>query len=681
MKIVTPNPCIMKFSRFLIVPVSICLLCLCVKSSYSQPFQNRYPLLTKPYMELPLGSVRAEGWLHEQLVRMKDGMTGHLDSLYPQVMGKRNGWLGGDGDVWERGPYWIDGLLPLAYILDDKYLKEKVQPWIEWTIKSQKPDGYFGPDTDRGAEPGLQRNNAHDWWPKMVMLKVLQQYYMATGDQRVITLLTNYFRYQLKELPITPLNHWTWWGQQRGGDNLEVVYWLYNITGDKFLLDLGELIHKQTFNWTEAFEKRDMLQTLYSFHGVNLGQGIKEPVIYYQQAKDERYVDAVLQGFSDIKRNIGWPNGMFAADEMVHTNNPTQGSELCTAVELMFSLENMLEITGRIQFADHLERVAFNALPTQVTDNCDSRQYYQQLNQVEVSKTERNFMTAYNGTDQLFGLLTGYPCCTSNLHQGWPKFTQNLWYATEDNGLAALVYAPSSVKAKVEGGTEVQFTEETNYPFEETIRFHFSSGKKNPAVFFPLHLRIPAWCKQASVKVNGSLVQEPEGNQVIRLAREWKNGDVVELTLPMQVTGSRWAENSVAIERGPLLYALKIGEKWKKTTGDKSVSSHYGDFYYEVFPTSSWNYCIPQHCLDSMSTSFKVVKNNVQAAYPWNLENAPVEIRTTGKKISQWTLYNGSAGPLPYSIQEQLPPGGEEEITLIPYGCTTLRITEFPVSK
>lgn len=671
----------MKFSRFLIVPVSICLLCLCVKSSYSQPFQNRYPLLTKPYMELPLGSVRAEGWLHEQLVRMKDGMTGHLDSLYPQVMGKRNGWLGGDGDVWERGPYWIDGLLPLAYILDDKYLKEKVQPWIEWTIKSQKPDGYFGPDTDRGAEPGLQRNNAHDWWPKMVMLKVLQQYYMATGDQRVITLLTNYFRYQLKELPITPLNHWTWWGQQRGGDNLEVVYWLYNITGDKFLLDLGELIHKQTFNWTEAFEKRDMLQTLYSFHGVNLGQGIKEPVIYYQQAKDERYVDAVLQGFSDIKRNIGWPNGMFAADEMVHTNNPTQGSELCTAVELMFSLENMLEITGRIQFADHLERVAFNALPTQVTDNCDSRQYYQQLNQVEVSKTERNFMTAYNGTDQLFGLLTGYPCCTSNLHQGWPKFTQNLWYATEDNGLAALVYAPSSVKAKVEGGTEVQFTEETNYPFEETIRFHFSSGKKNPAVFFPLHLRIPAWCKQASVKVNGSLVQEPEGNQVIRLAREWKNGDVVELTLPMQVTGSRWAENSVAIERGPLLYALKIGEKWKKTTGDKSVSSHYGDFYYEVFPTSSWNYCIPQHCLDSMSTSFKVVKNNVQAAYPWNLENAPVEIRTTGKKISQWTLYNGSAGPLPYSIQEQLPPGGEEEITLIPYGCTTLRITEFPVSK
>ena len=681
MKPSIPNIFNMQFSRFQVVSFSIGLLSLCVTSAFSQPFQNRYPLITKPYMELPLGSIRAEGWLHEQLVRMKDGMTGHLDSLYPQVMGKRNGWLGGDGDVWERGPYWIDGLLPLAYILDDKYLKEKVQPWIEWTIKSQKPDGYFGPDTDRGYEPGLQRNNSHDWWPKMVMLKVLQQYYMATGDQRVIKLLTNYFKYQLNNLPKTPLNYWTWWGQQRGGDNLEVVYWLYNITGDRFLLDLGELIHKQTFNWTEAFEKRDMLQTLYSFHGVNLGQGIKEPIVYFQQAKDERYVNAVLQGFADIRRNIGWPNGMFAADEMVHTNNPTQGSELCTAVELMFSLENMLEITGRIQFADHLERVAFNALPTQVTDNCDSRQYYQQLNQVEVSKTDRNFMTAYNGTDQLFGLLTGYPCCTSNLHQGWPKFTQNLWYATADNGLAALVYAPSSVKAKVAGGTEVQFAEETNYPFEETICFRFTSGKKSPAVFFSLHLRIPAWCKQASVKVNGTLVQEPEGDQVISLARDWKNGDVVELTLPMQVTGSRWAENSVAIERGPLLYALKIGEKWKKTTGDKSISSHYGDFYYEVFPTSSWNYSIPQHCLDSMSTAFRVVKRNVQAVYPWNLENAPVEIKTTGKKINHWTLYNGSAGPLPYSIQEQLPPGGEEEITLIPYGCTTLRITEFPVSK
>jgi DUF1680 family protein len=651
------------------------------KENDSNYIDNRFPLLNKPYIELPLGAIKADGWLKDQLIRMKNGMTGHLDSLYEPVMGKRNGWLGGDGDVWERGPYWIDGLLPLAYILDDKALQEKVKPWIEWSIKSQKPNGYFGPDTDRVNEPGLQRNNSHDWWPKMVMLKVMQQYYTATSDQRIISFLTNYFRYQYNELPKTPLNKWTDWGQYRGGDNLAIVYWLYNITGDKFLLQLAEIIHQQTFNWTETFEKHEKLFELYGLHGVNLGQGIKEPVIYYQQSKDARHLNAVLQGFADIRKSIGWPNGMFAADEMIHSNSPTQGSELCTAVELMFSLENMLAITARVQFADHLERIAFNALPTQITDNFDARQYYQQLNQVEVSLKERNFMTAYHGTDQLFGILTGYPCCTSNLHQGWPKFTQNLWYATEDKGLAALIYAPSQVKVKVANGIEVQFTEDTYYPFSESILFKYSSNNKIDNISFPFHLRIPAWCNQAIIKVNGKLWSKEDGNQIVKLSRAWQNGDQLELTLPMTVNCDRWSEGSVAIERGPLLYALKIGEEWKKTIRDKNASKQYGNFYYEVFPTSSWNYCIPLHSLDSVRNEFKIVKKEFSKAYPWNPENAPLEIITKGKRIAHWTLYNGSSGPLPYSIQEQLAAGNEEEITLIPYGCTTLRITEFPVSK
>ena len=86
---------------------------------------------------------------------------------------------------------------------------------------------------------GIQRNNCGDWWPKMVMLKVMQQYYSATGDKRVIDFMTKYFQYQLKTLPVYPLDHWTFWARYRGGDNLMSVYWLYNITGDDFLLDLG----------------------------------------------------------------------------------------------------------------------------------------------------------------------------------------------------------------------------------------------------------------------------------------------------------------------------------------------------------------------------------------------------------------------------------------------------------
>ena len=366
---------------------------------------NRAPLQPRPYAELPIGAVKPAGWLNEQLVRMRDGMTGHLDSLYPQVMGPRNGWLGGDGDVWERGPYWIDGLLPLAYILEDRRLIAKVQPWIEWALASQTADGNFGPVTDRPAEPGLQRDKARDWWPRMVVLKVLQQYHSATGDPRVLDFMGRYFRYQLAQLPRTPLDNWTKWGRVRGGDNLAVVYWLYNLTGEKFLLELGELIHKQTFDWTGAFLHGDHLSRPYSLHCVDLGQGFKEPVVYWQQSGDSRHIEAVGRAVEKMRHTIGLPTGLWAGDEKLRFGDPTLGSELCTAVEMMFSLEQILQITGGREWGDYLERVAYNALPTQTTDAQDARQYYQQVNQVEVTRKVRPFSTPHEDTDIVFGML------------------------------------------------------------------------------------------------------------------------------------------------------------------------------------------------------------------------------------------------------------------------------------
>lgn len=644
---------------------------------------NRYPLVQKPYIELPIGTIRPEGWLHEQLIRMQDGMTGNLDKVYEHVMGSRNGWLGGDGDVWERGPYWIDGLLPLAYILNNETLIEKVKPWIEWTLASQKPNGYFGPDTDRSYEPGLQRDNSQDWWPKMVMLKIMQQYYSATSDQRVIGFLTNYFKYQLAELPKNPLGKWTFWGEQRGGDNLQVVYWLYNITGDKFLLELGELIHKQTFNWTDVFLHQNHLSRQYSLHCVNLAQGFKEPVIYYQQSKDAKHIAAVKKAVQTMRHTIGYPTGLWAGDELLQFGDPIQGSELCTAVEMMYSLEKMLEITGDVQWADHLERVAYNALPTQVTDDYSARQYYQQLNQVAVTRNWRNFVTPHDDTDNLFGVLTGYPCCTSNLHQGWPKLVQNLWYATADNGIAALVYAPSNVTAKVANGIQVKIQEETAYPFDESIRFHISfADKKVKKAFFPFHVRIPAWCTNPVIRVNGEEIQvDAYPGEIARINREWSNKDMVTLELPMQVASSRWYANSAVIERGPLLYALKMNEKWEKKTFEPEKRKDYGEWYYEVTSDSPWNYALRHNNLrpEALKDNFIVEKAASIAPYPWNVENAPVTIKTKGCRVKGWTVYRGSTGPIPYFTQQGDDYGPEEPIELIPYGCTTLRITEFPV--
>ena len=646
---------------------------------------NRAPLLESRYMELPLGAIKPEGWLKLQMLSQVTGLTGHLDEVYPNVVGARNAWLGGDGDAWERGPYWIDGLLPLAYILDDDDLKAKAQVWVEAILGSQKEDGYFGPDTDRDPEPGLQRNNSHDWWPKMVALKILKQYYMATRDSRVVPFLDRYFRYQLKMLPQYHLDNWTFWGAQRGGDNLELVLWLYNLTGEKYLLEPGELIHSQSTRWSEYFLDGEILRTPNTLHCVNLGQGFKEPVIYYQQKKDPMLLEAMRRGEKVIHDYLGLPTGLWAGDELINYADPSRGSELCTAVEMMFSLEEMLRITGDPHWADYLERVAYNALPAQVTDDFTARQYFQQVNQIECTRnTMRNFSTPHDDTDQVFGILNGYPCCTCNMHQGWPKFTQNLWYATDDGGLAALVFAPSNVEAVVADGVKVNVKEETFYPFDEEVRLTVSfPDRKVKGAFFPVKFRIPSWCSEPVVKVNGSPVDlTMAAGEIVSLRRNWTKGDVVTIELPMKVSCGEWYDRAAVIERGPLVYALKMQENWTRKEFKPEERVRYGEWYYEVTSPSKWNYCLSRRDVSAGDPDgvFKVERTGADRnLYPWNVANAPLVIRCKAREMLDWTAYRGSAGQIPYFTQQGSNLGGEETVELIPYGCTTLRIAEFPV--
>ena len=635
---------------------------------------NQAPLLAQPYTALPLGAIKPKGFLLKQLELQRDGLTGHLDSIYSLVCGNNNGWLGGTGDGWERGPYWIDGLIPLAYQLNDPILKAKAQKWIEWSINNQREDGYFGPRPLPEGHPkikGTQQDQREDWWPKMVMLKALQQYFTATNDERVIQLMLKYFKYQQEILPTFPLGHWTYWGEQRGGDNLAIVYWLYNITHEKFLLDLAEIIHKQTFNWTEIYSGNVIrrLNPLPNLHCVNVAQGVKEPIIYYQQHSEQKYLDAVKKGLEALKDCHGFVNGMYGADEHLHGNDPTQGSELCSAIELMYSFESILPISGDVFYADYLEKIAYNVLPTQITDNYQRKQYFQQVNQVRITDESRNFMDDHTG-HLVFGTSTGYPCCVCNMHQGWPKFVQSLWFATADNGLAALVYGPSEVTLKVANGEKITVTESTGYPFQENI--HFSLRMKTKTRF-PFHLRIPEWCKNPVLILNGNKTDWTSVKNIIVINREWSDGDQVELSLPMDFRTSNWYENSVGIERGPLVYALKIEEEWREV-----AKPAFDDTYWEVFPKSPWNYALIKSEIEQTKLQAEVKKEI--ADYPWNLKNAPILVKTKGKRMPMWEIERGSAGKIPSpSWPPRTPEKTEEEIYLIPYGCTTLRIAEFPV--
>ncbi len=658
---------------------------------------NRVPLADKPYAELPLGAIQPEGWLRNELERMAEGMTGHLDQWYPEVCGPRNAWLGGDGDTWERGPYWIDGLYPLSRILGDKQLQKKAQPWIEWTLANQHDNGYIGPvgikKEDRKLPPprGAQIHKPDDWWPRMVMLKILQQHYNATGDQRVVECLKKYFRYQLRTLPDKPLQAppggkgGSWWAAQRGGDNLMVVLWFYNLTGEKWLLDLAELIHQQTVPVTDWFltgditrHRGDQGETL---HCVNLAQMTKTPIIRFQQDRDPRHMEAVRKAFADVRAFHGQPHGLYGGDEHLHGDWPDRGSELCSAVEMMFSLEKMLEITGEVDFADRLERVAFNALPTQCLDNHRGRQYFQQTNQVQCTIGDHDFFNDEN--DRLvYGVLQGYPCCTCNLHQGWPKFTQHLWMASADRGLAALVYAPSRVTATVADGVDVTVTEKTGYPFFETVTFSIETPEP---VEFSLHLRVPGWCSEASLKVNGKAQGKalPKGSiQVVR--RTWKSGDRVELTLPMPLTASTWYHRSKVIERGPLAFALDIQEDWTEVRGPMPEGAPAGAMhrgYFECRPASPWNYALARDATVNPADHFTVTQAEMVPLNPWNRESAPVWLKGRAVRLPDWTLVRNSAGNPPLSPVAIPPQARQETIRLIPYGATTLRITEFPWTK
>ena len=627
------------------------------------------------YKELPLGSIRACGWLHEQLVRQADGLTGHLDEVYPQVMGPSNAWLGGDGDAWERGPYWIDGLLPLAYILDDECLIAKARTWVEAILSSQQEDGYLGPARDNPFVYGLQRGKSHDWWPKMVAVKILKQYYMATGDSRAIDCLTNYFRYQYENLSKTPLGHWSGWGRWRGGDNLDIVYWLYGITGEDWLQDLGKQIHEQTADWTAMFLEGDIFYRQGSVHCVNLAHGFKEPLVWWQISHEDKDREAAAKGAETIGSTVGIPNGLWAGDEMLHWGHPNRGSELCTAVEMMYSLETMLRISGDIRWADWLERVAYNALPAQVDDKFTAKQYFQQTNQISCTRTIRPFSTQHDGTDVLFGTLNGYPCCLSNMHQGWPKFTQNLWYESPGKGLAALVYAPCSVSATVGGGVKVKIEESTAYPFVESVSFRISfPGRKKGKAVFPLRLRIPAWCTDASVQLNGKTLEVQANDGIITLEREWRGGDMLVLALPMHLEVEEGYDKAWSFVRGPLVYALKMEEKWNWTSFE-GRDRYYGEGAWEVTSATPWNYCIMR---DSFRADSCAVATRPPEGYPWNVEAAPVRIRVPARVLPHWQEYNGCPGDVAFWTEAGDDTGDACVIELVPYGCTTLRIAAFP---
>jgi hypothetical protein len=516
----------------------------------------------------------------------------------------------------------------------------------------------------------------------MPMLWCLQSYYEYTKDPRVIPFMTKYFKYELA----TPDNKFLedYWENSRGGDNMLSVYWLYNRTGDKFLLDLATKLDKNTADWRQA-------NNLPNWHNVNVAQCFREPATYYLQSHDKKDLDATYNDFKLIRDIYGQvPGGMFGADENARKgyDDPRQAVETCGLVEQMTSDQLLLSNTGDRFWAENCEDVAFNTFPAAFMPDYRALRYLTAPNMV-VSDSKNHHPGIANEGPFLMMNPFGSRCCQHNHAAGWVYYSENSWMATPDNGIAALLYTEGKVNAKVGNGTAVSIAETSHYPFQDQINFTITTSK---IVDFPLYLRIPEWCKGASVKVNGVAVDvNTSTGDYIRLAKSWKNGDKVTLQLPMQLKVKEWAKNknSVSVSYGPLTYSLKIEEQYTK--GD-NLKDAQGDSHwqpgadpqkwpsYNIYAASPWNYGLlideqhPEKSIEIIHRTWPKDNN------PFTNTNAPIELKAKGKQIPGWKIdETGLCGVLPQSPVKTEEPA--KELTLVPMGGARLRISAFPVAE
>ena len=647
---------------------------------------NKLPLRPLSFIKLPAGTIKPAGWIKKYLELQRDGLTGKLGEISAWLEKKDNAWYSGNGKGdhgWEEVPYWLKGYGNLGYDLKDEKIIAETKLWLNKVFESQRSGGFFGP-----GEVSVNEKNEvikiPDLWPNMLMLWCLQSWYEYSNDARVIPLMTKYFKWQTT-VPENILLK-TYWENSRGGDNLVSIYWLYNRTGEKWLLNLANKIHRNTADWMQK-------DNLPNWHNVNIAQCFREPATYYMQTKDSSFLNATYNDFYLVRNIYGQvPGGMFGADENARKgyDDPRQAVETCGLVEEMASDEILTGITGDPMWADHCEEVAFNSYPAAVMPDFKGLRYLTAPNMV-VSDSRNHAPGIDNQGPFLMMNPFSSRCCQHNHAQGWPYYAEHLWMATPDNGIVALLYNSSEVTAKVGGGkgSLVTLKQTTHYPFEENIRIDISTAK---ATDFPLYLRIPNWCGSAKILVNEKeQAISLDAGSYARLENKWKQGDVIELILPMKLTKDTWAKNknSVSINYGPLTFSLKIDEVYKQMDSKKSAigDSKWQENVdqsmwpaFEIYPASMWNYGLALNS-QPLDQQFELIKKPWPADdFPFTQAGVPFMLKGKGKIIPEWILdKNGLCDLVPQSPVEAST--ATDEIELIPMGAARLRISAFPVVK
>ena len=637
---------------------------------------HKPPLTQNRFVRLPFGSVRPEGWLKRQTAIEADGLVRHLldPATFQRILEPCKGT---ESEVTYQGAVYQEGLITLAWTTGDEVFLKRAKASMDQVLGE---DPTILGDTQPKREAIM--------YARARQTRGFIEYYEATHDPRVIPWLQAFFRaWGKSDFKMA------WWPESATTDLFWVGLWVYDQTGDASILDTIKAKSGFAGKVTDSFLR--FPEGEYEKHNVVVAWISRLPGALYQLTAEDRYRAATFEGIARREKCFGQIAGRYTGHEhfcrLEDGRRPTNGTELCGVVEYMYSMEKLFEVFGEVELADRLELLAYNSLPGACTPDMFFHQYDQQANQVNVSVAPRGFDNSE--TANLYGMAPHYPCCSYNMHHGWPRLIEHLWMATHDQGLVAVAYGPCRVEAMVADGQRVTIMETTDYPFDGTIRFKLGMEK---AAAFPVYFRAPSWAEGAEMVCGGENTACKPGT-LLEMDRTWRPDDECVLTLPMRVRTELRFNKAVAILRGPLYFSLRIGQEYRDAGEGRGWS---------VMPTTPWNYGL-EVAEAGQAIKADVVRNAI-GDFPFAQQGEPVSRRSKdavierGGRISAYSRgpYDGRE-PVVLKVKGRLvagwgmdakfpanaadPPvspvtssGPTADLELVPYGCTRLRVSEFP---
>ncbi|KAI0842957.1 hypothetical protein F5Y06DRAFT_77736 [Hypoxylon sp. FL0890] len=652
-------------------------------------------LIQPVYQSFPLGTITPRGWFKDQLTLEADGLAGNLFDFYRFVHDSM--WIGGSSEysnLHESSPYWFNGLVPLAFGLDDSRLKSQVYSYMNYVIEHQQDDGWLGPETDPSTR-GL--------WARCYFLVGLMQYAQADPSQedRIVDAMHRYIQlaHSMLQDNFTGLIEKP--GEDYDGDGFGAMrahemhiplQWLYEnhprnnsqvIWETMELMIAGSVAASSDWRtyWVKGVypevtytPRNEPFKDLFN-HGVNMAEGLRYPLAIYRMTHDEALKTQTRTAVDLLSQYHKSLAGTIIGDEFITDLNPIRGAELCTAAEMTFSMAWIYQYLGDNDLADWAEQVAFNAVPAQIFPDWWSHQYVQQENQpwsrnLTVSPEMWVNVGSYGN---VFGLEPNYPCCTVNHGQAYPKFLANSFTGTEDGGIAHVLLIPGSISTSL-GNNKVTIQADTNYPFGMNLNYLVTSDSD-----FTFYVRIPGWADSSSTitgpdgKTN-RVSPSDQGLQKIQLGHGTSHISINFNTEPRVVTR---ANNTAAIYYGPLLYSLYIDAEVSDvppiafsggSVPSTSTTSQTHDHIIE--PKSIWNVAIDPSQIRVAQADVSTLSNPI-----WDLNAPPIELRVAAVEIDWPTEFDTAANP---PLEPQIT-GKPFSARFVPYGSAKIHMAQLPV--